>query len=321
MRYALRLRSSPSGGGVERARTTRLPSDLRLRSSSFHQHTGPSIPLSSPSLPPPQRQRRGDPPRHEKADRLFDRHIEPNRLLLGDEEHFAQIEIIRRNVHDDQPAISFLHRHRAEPEGVRPLLRVLHQEDLLERLGALGGEGVRELLDGGVHGAVAGNPLDQPVECVEEALPHHVPGQRSQQQDDDEPGEDPRARDMIRARKQRPDDPVEHRRKKIVDLLEEPEKERHRHHEGDEDKDPGEETFLHVAGHGGILSQSKRRYSASPELPPTPPIMKGRWINDQTFSRAWFRSSIRSSAASIPMEKRIMESVIPLSSRSSGASP
>ena len=68
------------------------------------------------------------------------------------------------------------------------------------------------------------------------------------------PVEDPRARNVIRAREQRPDDPVEDRRKETVDLLEEPEKERHRHHEGDEDEDPGEETFFHVAEHGGILS-------------------------------------------------------------------
>ena len=38
------------------------------------------------------------------------------------------------------------------------------------------------------------------------------------------------------------------------------------------------------------------------------------------FSALW-RSPIRSFAASIPMEKRIMESVIPLFRRSSGVNP
>src|SRR3989339_1975397 len=98
MRYALRLRSGPSGGGVERARTTRLPADLRLRSSWLKQNTGLSIPLSSPALHPPQLPRRGGPPRHEKADRLLDRHLEPDRVPLRNEEDLAEIEMVRRNV-------------------------------------------------------------------------------------------------------------------------------------------------------------------------------------------------------------------------------
>jgi len=47
VRYALRLRSGPRGG-VERARATRLPADLRSRSSWFDKDTGASIRLSSP---------------------------------------------------------------------------------------------------------------------------------------------------------------------------------------------------------------------------------------------------------------------------------
>lgn len=43
--------------------------------------------------------------------------------------------------------------------------------------------------------------------------------------------------------------------------------------------------------------------------------------NHPTFAKALLRSSIRSLAASMPIEKRIIESVIPLFSRSSGVSP